>query len=387
MIERERPRAEIGLALAGKASMSFGAIGFASLTPFIRSEFDLSNTLVGGIVAIVFLGAMIAIIPAGRIADRYRSGRVVGACMLFLVAGLAVAATSPSRALFFFGVGIAGLGYGAVDPATNVLVSSNVSRRRRGILMGISHTGLTLGGLLGGLILPSLAEATSWRIAVVVPIAVALLVSGFGFWVGGRRPKHLDRRTEPVRPSSLLGLGIYGFVMAGMQMTVLAFLAIYLVDRADMSSTKAGIGVSVLLAGATLGRIAWGWFSDRLFHSRLLALQLAALGTAASLVLVALVEGHVAVWPVLFLLGFCSIGWNGVWIATAAESVPPTGVGRATSMVLIFAFAGGVILPPVFGELVDGTDSWLTTWSVGAAAVVGLLLLLRLSARRPIVVG
>lgn len=376
---RERPRAEIALALAGKAGTAFGAIGLASLTPFIRSEFELSSVLIGGIVAIVFLGAMIAIIPAGRITDRYRSGRVLGVCMLFLAVGLAVAAVAPSRALFFLGVGIAGLGYGAADPGSNVLVSANVSRRRRGILMGISHTGLTLGGLLGGLVLPSLAETTSWRVAVVLPIAVALLISIASLWVGGPEPRHLHRRAEPLRPSSLLGLGAYGFVMAGTQMTVLAFLAIYLVDRAAMSSTKAGIGVSVLLAGATLGRIAWGWFSDRLFHSRLLALRLAALTTAVSLVIVALVEGHVSIWPILFVLGFCSIGWNGVWIATAAESVPPTSVGRATSVVLIFAFAGAVLLPPAYGELVDRASSWPTTWIVAAAVVAGLLVLVRLS--------
>ena len=128
--------------------------------------------------------------------------------------------------------------------------------------------------------------------------------------------------------------------------------------------------------------MAWGWFSDRLLHSRLVALQLAALGTAAALVILPLVEGGVGVWPLLFVLGFCCIGWNGVWIATAAESVPPTSVGRATSMVLIFAFAGGIVLPPLFGELVDGTGSWLVTWSIGAAAVAGLLLLLRLSSSR-----
>lgn len=379
---RNSAGAEISLAIAGKSGTAFGAIGFASLTPFIRTDLDLSNTLVGGILAMVFLGAMLSIVPAGRVTDGWPAGRAVGVFLLLLVAGLIIAALAPNQAVFFLGTAVVGLGYGAVDPGTNVLVSANTTHRRRGLLMGLSHTGLTLGGLLGGLVLPRIAEASDWRVALAAPIALALVVALWGLWVGGPTPERLERRTnEPVRPSSLVGLGTYGFVMAGIQMTVLSFIAIYLVDDIAQSKTTAGLGVSMLLAGATLGRIAWGWLSDRI-RSRIFALQLAALGSAIALVLLPPAGANPGLWLLLFGLGFCSIGWNGVWIAVAAESVGPTAVGQATAIVLVFAFAGGFVMPPSFGEIVDGTNSWPTTWLLAGALVAIMMPVLAFTTRR-----
>jgi ACS family hexuronate transporter-like MFS transporter len=380
--ERQNARAEISLAIAGKAGTAFGAIGFASLAPFIRTDLGLSTTFVGGILAMVFLGAMLSIVPAGRITDRWPAGRAVGVFLLLHVAGLAIAATAPSQAVFFFGTAVVGLGYGAVDPGTNVLVSANTTQRRRGLLMGLSHTGLTLGGLLGGLVLPRIADATDWRIALIAPIVFASVVAIWGLRIGGPSPERLEKRTrEPVRRSSLGALGAYGFVMAGIQLTVLSFLAIYLVDEIGQSKTTAGLGISVLLAGATVGRISWGWLSDRL-HSRIFALQLAALGSAITLALLPPAGSNPGLWLLLFGLGFCSIGWNGVYIAVAAEGVGPSAVGQATAIALVFAFAGGFVLPPSFGEIVDTTGSWPLTWLIAAALVAVLMPTLRFSARR-----
>ena len=42
---RPHARAEIALALAGKAGTSFGALGFASLAPFIRDDLGLLRAL------------------------------------------------------------------------------------------------------------------------------------------------------------------------------------------------------------------------------------------------------------------------------------------------------------------------------------------------------
>lgn len=383
MSGRRRAGIEIALALLGKGGAAFGALGFSALTPFVRNEYDLPTFLVGGIFAFIFLGALIVIVPAGRITDRFRSGHVLAAAMGLLCLGIGICALAPNEAVFFVGVAIAGVGYGTTDPPSNVLVAANVGQGRRGLIMGVSHTGLTLGGLLGGFVLPSVAEATSWRWSILVPIVVGLAIAVASAWVGGPQPETLRRKTsEPVRPASLLGLGAYGVVMSGMQLTILAFLAVYLVDDVGMSKRVAGFAVGVTLTGATIGRIAWGWFSDRTVRSRVFTLQLVAFGSAVGLALLAAVGDLPLVWPALFLLGFCSIGWNGVYIATASEMAPSGSVGSATATALIFAFAGSVALPPTFGAIVDGIDSYTIGWLI-AAGLVGLLVAtLRVLVRR-----
>ena len=82
---------------------------------------------------------------------------------------------------------------------------------------------------------------------------------------------------------------------------------------------------------------------------------------------------HVVVWPVLFALGFCAIGWNTVYVTVAAESVEPSSVGRATGQALFFSYAGALSFPPLLGVILDGTSFWTVTW-LTAAAIAGTAL-------------
>lgn len=331
----------------------------------------------------VFLGGLIAIVPAGRITDRMPAGYALAGGLIGLVAGLVLAALAPTAPVFFVALLAVGLAMGATDPATNVLVSANVTRRSRGFIMGVKQTGFTVGGLLGGLILPTVAVATDWRVALVIPIIACLVVAVLGFWIAGTPPETLGRLVgEPIRRASLVGMGTYGFMMAGVQVGLLAYLAVYLVDRQGLTATTAGLAVAVTMAGGTAGRIGWGVLSDRLLRSRIVALQLAAVGAVAGLVLLTPAGAEATLWPVLFILGFSAIGWNGVYITMAAESVSPANVGRATATALFFSYAGALLAPPIFGLVVEGTDSWATSWVVASAALGLALVVFTIYARR-----
>ena len=376
-------RLELTLALTGKTAAAFGAIGFASLSPFVRDEFSLSGFGVGGIMGLVFVGAIIATVPGGRLTDRVSAGRMLGATLLLQAAALGLVAGAPSVAVFYLAIALNGFAMGAGDPATNVLVSANVPRRRRGLVMGIKQTGFAVGGLLGGLVLPSVAEAAGWRVAVVVPIATCAAVGLLGYWAGGVGAASPQKvATEPIRAASLLGMGSYGFFMAGVQLSVVGLMAIYLIDQHALSATTAGLAIAVTLAGGMIGRIVWGVISDRLVQSRFATLQLAAVGAGAALAVLSVVGAQPVLWPVLFVLGFCALGWNTVYVTVAAESVPATSVGRATGAVLFFSYAGALLVPPLLGMLVDGTDSWAMTWLVAAAVVGAGLVAFTVASRR-----
>src|SRR5205807_3995272 len=114
------------------------------------------------------------------------AGRALTAAQLGVASGVTIAVLAPGRWVFLAGVAVAGAGYGAINPATNVLSTALVPRRRRALFLSIKQTGVTLGGLAAGLALPRLAQALGWRSAVSVAVAVLLGGALIGRWVALR---------------------------------------------------------------------------------------------------------------------------------------------------------------------------------------------------------
>lgn len=391
-----RVAAGLALSVGAMSASTFGTLGFAALAPLERDQFGLSTFAVGSLTALVFLGAFAASNPAGRLTDRAGAARTLAGSQVLLACGIVIAATAPAAWVFLIGVAVAGLAYGGVNPGTNVLVTFSVPARHRGLVMSVKQTGVTLGGLAAGAILPSVAGATSWRVALLLPLTTLLMTTAGALWLGShRRAGWLDehgRQAGSDDPRGALSVpgpaptALFGFVMAGVQLAFVGYLAVYLVDRQGFSPEKAGAALAVGFAAGTVGRIAWGIASDRWFASRATALGLAAGGGALGLAIVAAGASGWILWPTLALVGFCTIGWNGVYLALVADASRVGELGRATGRMLMSLYAGVVCVPPLLGLLHDVTDSWPLTWTVGCAAVAAACAVM-LSAPRRSAVG
>jgi MFS family permease len=390
-------RAVVGLALSTgtMTASTFGTLGFAALAPLERDAFDLSTLQVGSLTTLVFLGALVASFPAGRITDRLGAARTLAGSQVLLAAGLVVAATASGTGVFMLGVAIAGMAYGAVNPATSVLVTFSVPRRRRALLMSVKQTGVTLGGLLGGSILPSVASASSWRVALLLPICgLAVTTTGAACLRRQERSGWFDERAsphalEPMPPGVVAPgptpIGLYGFIMAGVQLSFVGYLAVYLVDEQGFTPTEAGFALALGFAAGSVGRIAWGAVSDRWFRSHATTLALAAGGSVAGLLAVTLGARGLLLWMSIALVGLCSVGWNGVFLALIADGSRAGELGRATARTLAWLHAGVVLLPPLLGVL-HGTAglSWSVVWACASALTLGAFVLISRAPRRPV---
>lgn len=386
VIER---RVAFGLALStgAMAASTFGTLGFAAIAPLVRDEFALSTFEIGALTALVFLGAMVASVPAGRLTDRIGAPAMLALAELGVAAGLGIAALAPSRLVFLGGVAVAGMAYGGVNPPTNVLVSDAGGRRHRGLMLSVKQTGVPLGGLVAGSLLPPVAEARGWRSALLLPIAGLLVAAAASYLLARRQMRASDpaRETDTaegvVPVPGLAAMSAYGFVMAGTQLAFVGYLTVYLVDRADFTPTQAGLALSVAFAAGVIGRPAWGIASDRYFASHATSLALAALGCFAGLVAMAASGDGPGLWVAIVLVGFCGVGWNGVYFALVADGTRRHALGRATGTSLMALYAGVVLLPPLFGLLVDALGSWPDAWLVGAAGVLAAGLAIGLAPR------
>ena len=166
--------------------------------------------------------------------------------MIALAGGAAVCALSPVSWLFFAGVALAGLGYGAVNPPTNVLADTRAARRR-GLSISVKQTGVPLGGIVAGLVVPAVSAHAGWRVALIVPIATCVVVAILSALL--RRPATAPQRDPAPGHRDVVRLRVpraftFGFFMAGVQTSIFTFLAVYLVDMRSMSPSAAGAGVA-----------------------------------------------------------------------------------------------------------------------------------------------
>jgi MFS family permease len=375
----------VGLSLAVLSAASLASIAYSANAPLIRGTFALTEVEVGAIASCIYLGATASSISSGRLTDSLGVGPVLAMAMLALAMGLVVSALAPVAAIFFAGLVVAGLGYGAVNPPTNVLANP-ADPRRRGLSMSIKQSGIPLGGILAGFIVPVAAAATDWRWSLLIPIVACGGLAVVSARLGPVTSTN-DERDPAVEPRAGVRLPhayAYGFLMAGIQVAVFIFLAVYLVDERGFDAGRAGASLAVLLVGGLIGRPAWGWLSDLLHHDRVRVLQAATLLSATFLTLLPLANGPWLV-PIMIGVGLCSVGWNGVFLAMLTEIVPPRLIGSTTGVAMLLVHLGAVIFPPAVGLVAVLSGGWLFGWLLCAAGTVLSALVLQVGRVRPLI--
>jgi cyanate permease len=94
-----------------------------------------------------------------------------------------------------------------------------------------------------------------------------------------------------------------------------------------------------------------------------------------------------SLWLSVVMIGLCSIGWNGVYMALITEPATQGGLGRATGRGLTAIYAGSAVVPPLLGAIKDLSDSWPAAWGVATGAVLLASAVLAGSSRRVVRLG
>ena len=177
----DRQTAGVGVGGAAVVGVAFGMARYAyGLTlPDVRSEFGLSELLLGLIAGGTFAGYLVGLVAAPRLSAR-RGPRapttVGGVCG---VAGAATVALAPSPSVLAAGAVLSGSAAGWVWAPYSDIVSRLVQRRHRPTLLAVITTGTSLG-LVALAVLGLLASPVSWRLTwagIAVAAAVAALVT------------------------------------------------------------------------------------------------------------------------------------------------------------------------------------------------------------------
>jgi len=364
-------RIPLTVTLAVQAIVSLVALTVPVLAPVAASDIGISSTSVGIYVSLIYISSMMSSLWSGDFILRYGALRVSQVCLVFCGTGLMLTAFASVPAMIVSAL-VIGLGYGSITPASSHILIRHTPAHMMSFVFSLKQTGVPLGGVIAGAIVPPLVISAGWKNASIIIgafcIACILLINPIRSGIDSdRQPNRHISFQGAFRPLQmvvshrpLLQVAVISFLYAGMQLCLLTYLVIYLTRDIGMAFIGAGLMLSAGQMAGTIGRVVWGILADRYLNPRLL---LGILGVAMSLGAVATASFSSA-WPsfaivtVVILFGATAIGWNGVYLAEAARLAPDGQVGAATGGALFFTYLGVVLGPPLFAAVASGTDSY-----------------------------
>ena len=376
-----------------QAIASMGMLSFSVIAPSAALSLGVGAELIGLQISLAYIAATCCSVPAGTLVRRWGAVRASQLALLLCTAGTAVAA-SGYLVLAAVGSVLIGLGYGLTNPAASHLLFRFTPPHRRNLVFSLKQTGVPLGGICAGLVLPRLTVGFGWPVAllavsVVGAVLAVLLLPVRASWDTDRQPGlaiRADLTEGPrmvwrARPLRLLS--VTAFCFSGLQLCLVSFLVTMLVTELDYSLVLAGTVAAVAQAAGVVGRIVWGWIADRM-ESALGVLIMVAVTSALACGLTAVLHpGWPASMVVALFLGFglSAIGWNGVFLAEVARLAPAGTVGMATGGALAFTFAGVAVGPTVFSGLYTVIGSYTTMFIFPGLLMIVSLGLLRAAHR------
>ncbi|HWI44259.1 MAG TPA: MFS transporter [Nocardioides sp.] len=363
--------------VAAFATQGFVFIGLTTRLPDIKDRWDLSELGISGVLLAIVLLAGGGSAAAEAAARRTPSATVLRVGLVLVAIGAALMLAAPTWPVFVTGVGVYGVGLGAVDAATNMQAVAVERRYGRPILPSF-HGGWTFGGLLGAAVTLATSHlALEWAaLVVVVPLAVTtarFLPRDSADPEADELPDLALVAAVPWRPILMVGLGMVVFYMV--DTAAQTWGAVYLDEVLEAPSRWVALATLPYLVASLAVRLA----GDRLVqrYGATPVLRVGSVVACAGLAVVTLAP----TWPVA-VLGFTVVGTGISVVAPLSFSAAAAIAGGSTERVDAviarfnqFNYVGGLLGAVLTG--VVGQDQLRLGFVVPMALVLTLLPLAR----------
>ena len=360
------------------------------VAPVVAQATGIASTYVGAYVGLVYLAAMFSSVLGGTAVKRFGAIRLSQGCLMLTATGLILCAV-PHPLSMAVGALFIGAGYGPVTPASSHLLIKTTPPERLSLVFSLKQTGVPIGGVLAGLLVPQFELLLGWQWAFLLVGAFCLVCA---YSVKPLRAALDEDRDATVRPSLIKSLvnpiklvwshkalrilaGV-SFLFAITQLSLTTYLVTFLFEDLGWALVAAGAALAVTQAAGVGARIVWGWMADNWFGSGYMLMVVAGLLaiSAAAMPFFTPETPHVWLYLVLILLGATAIGWNGVFLAEVARQAPKGQESVATGGTLGFTFFGVLCGPPLFGVAAANLQSYGLSYALlilPAALILALL--------------
>lgn len=385
-----KPQTRVWLVLSGAVGLvAFSWANYAAVLPLVVADLGLSGTEAGLVYSAYFVGYVLAILPAGVVADRYSARKLVGTTAVGTgVSGVAFAFLTVDAVTGSVFRLVAGACFAGVYVPGMRLLADWFEPDERGRAIGLYVGVLSLGSGAAYPLSTWLATGSDWRLAVALTggvsipagLAVVWLADDYPGTIGQDVAFDLSVFTDRRYLYLTTAYAGHNWELFGVQNWIVAFLVVTpAVGATESPSVTAGILAGTVVALGAPGNLLGGWVSDRLGRVPTSAGAL----TASGCITLAL---GVLDWTTVPVLGVVAVVYGLVLAADSAplstamtELADDEQVGTALAGQSLLGFVPGMISPVVFGATLDraGFSTAFGTLAGGVVVGLGALWLLR----------
>ncbi|MGP3967699.1 MFS transporter [Streptomyces sp. 6N223] len=395
------PRGDPGLRRLRVAISAFFALdgfvfaGWVVRIPDVKEQTGASSSALGLALLGVSAGAVVTMVLAGRLCQRFGSHPVTVAAGVLLALSVALPPHTHSAPALGGVLLVFGTGFGAVNVAANSAAVDLVAALRRPVMPSF-HAAFSLGGMLGagvgGLVAGWLSAA--WHLALLC--VVGLAIAGVAGRTLLRQPPPRPRGAAAVEPRGRgrMAAGAGGRGCARWLVGVVGFIALctaygegaladwsalHLKETLGAGAGVAASGYSVFALAMTVGRLAGSAVLARVGQGRTLV-------AGGSMAAVGMLLGSWAPTVWLALVGFAVTGLGlanifPVAIGQAGAVAGPRGVAAASTL----GYGGLLAGPVAIGFIAEWVSlaAALTTVAVLSAGAAVIAYATRRAVRSP----
>lgn len=322
--------------------------------PDLAQNTHSSLEATGAIFTALFLGALVSQSVSGPMTDKLGPRPVLIAGMVILVAGMLGVSFAGTYFWLVVSGFIAGLGHGAVDISTNILVAK-VFKERSVTALNLVNFFFGVGAVVGPAVVSVSLRSTSTGIpAIWIGSGVLTICIPFvaGFLLS---PKDIPlpespSANKPFYFSPLLWIaGLLLFVYVGTENGIGGWTAAYMQRTTTMGADAAALIVAGFWLALTIGRLIGALVGTKWSSGFLLNISL--IGAILGGVLMAFSTGNQNLTILAVLITGLFFGPIYPTTFSITTSLFNQSSGKAASIVVAMASLGGMVIPPLQGIL------------------------------------
>jgi sugar phosphate permease len=327
------------------------------LLPILTKDLGLSYTQSGLLETAYLIGYIIVKIPAGFMANKYGSKKVLIISMVgYGLANSLIFATNRFIEIFMLRL-LVGLFQGVHLPVANALLSDRF-KERQGRAIGFNESGPNIGNTVAYPLAISILSKYGWRYAFIFLSFPAFLLSLAAFFLMKQEePTSIPIQTEKNGGNTTqylrillpfaLSHGTYNLILR----TSFTFTPIFLVDFRNISIESAGLISMILPLAGVLSKISSGFILERIGKR---------LSICGAIILSSLFLSTLVLFPInellpinLIFLGLTLYSFSPIIYSSTTSSLPSRFKSLGLGIVTMFGNIVGAFSTSIIGKIID----------------------------------